>query len=148
MKVIKTDQYNLKDVIETPMNLSEFNTNERYEDIRSVVNFLINLILMVPGTIPEMPLMGYNLHGRRHYIMSNKELTKQQTDLQEQIASYCSYPVVADVSLYPVSDEITGDQGLTVIEITLINGEKVQLFDDGYDTQISVNLVEGKDFSR
>lgn len=146
MKVVKTDVLNLKSVIETPMRLSEFNTNERYEDIRSVVNFLINLILMVPGTIPEMPKMGYNLHSRRHFIMNSKELARQQMDLQEQISSYCDYPVVSDVSLYPISDEVTGDQAISVIEITLITGQKVQLFDDGYDTQVSVNIVDGKNF--
>ena len=81
MKVVKTDVLNLKSVIETPMRLSEFNTNERYEDIRSVVNFLINLILMVPGTIPEMPKMGYNLHSRRHFIMNSKELGITRTNI-------------------------------------------------------------------
>lgn len=148
MQVVKTDIFDLKNLIETPMSLSEFNTNERYEDIRSVINFMINLILMVPGTIPEMPKMGYNLHARRHFIMDSKELARQQMDLQEQIATYCNHSVITNTSLYPIKDDITGDQSLSVIEITLMSGEKVQLFDDGYDTRVSVNLVQGKDFSK
>ena len=109
---------------------------------------MINLILMVPGTIPEMPKMGYNLHARRHFIMDSKELARQQMDLQEQIATYCNHSVITNTSLYPIKDDITGDQSLSVIEITLMSGEKVQLFDDGYDTRVSVNLVQGKDFSK
>ena len=99
MQVVKTDIFDLKNLIETPMSLSEFNTNERYEDIRSVINFMINLILMVPGTIPEMPKMGYNLHARRHFIMDSKELARQQMDLQVQIATYCNHSVIANTSL-------------------------------------------------
>ncbi|UTV60872.1 hypothetical protein JDFnp1_84 [Fusobacterium phage JD-Fnp1] len=148
MKAVPVPQKDLIKYIETPMSLSEFNKNERYEDIRGIINFLLNLIVMVPGTIPEMPEMGYDLHGRRHFIMNGKSLIKQTDDLKKQIALYCNHNAITATTVYPTTNHITGEQSVTVIEIMLATGEVVKLYDDGYDTKIGVDIIDGKDFSK
>ena len=148
MKSVPIPQKDLIKFIETPMSLSEFNKNERYEDIRSIINFVINLIVMSPGTIPEMPGMGFNLHSRRHFIMNDKAIAKQIEDLKTQIKTYCNHDTIVDTIMYPIKDEKTGDQSVTVIEILLNSGEVVKLYDDGYDTKIGISIIDGKDFSK
>lgn len=134
--------------IETPMSISEFNTNARYEDIRSIISFIINLIFMVPGTIPEMPLMGYDLHSRRHYIMNEETIFDQQRELQEQISTYCNHGAISSTKLYPALDE-RGEQTLTVIQIELSTGETVSISDDGEkNIKIGVSTIGGKDFTK
>ena len=55
---------------------------------------------------------------------------------------------ITATTVYPTTDHITGEQSVTVIEIMLATGEVVKLYDDGYDTKIGVDIIDGKDFSK
>lgn len=132
--------------IETPMSVSDFNKNARYDDIKSVINFVINLLFMHPGTIPEMPKMGYNLRGRRHFLMNDKSLYKQNEELQEQINKYVQSALISDVSLSPIKGE-SGEYDTTAIVIKFVTDQVINIYDDGNITKIGV-YTDGKDFTK
>lgn len=144
MKVVSNPKDLIK-WIETPMSVSEFNDNTRFENIKAIINFILNLLFMRPGTIPELPQMGYDLRSRRHYLLTAKNLADQNEDLQMQMSTYIRSPLISSVDLYPKVNDYNGDMDTTVIEIKLITDEVVAILDDGVNTSISYKT---KDFTK
>ena len=144
MKVVSNPKDLIK-WIETPMSVSEFNDNTRFENIKAIINFILNLLFMRPGTIPELPQMGYDLRSRRHYLLTAKNLADQNEDLQMQMSTYIRSPLISSVDLYPKANDYNGDMDTTVIEIKLITDEVVAILDDGVNTSISYKT---KDFTK
>ena len=144
MKVVSNPKDLIK-WIETPMSVSEFNDNTRFENIKAIINFILNLLFMRPGTIPELSQMGYDLRSRRHYLLTAKNLADQNEDLQMQMSTYVRSPLISSVDLYPKANDYNGDMDTTVIEIKLITDEVVAILDDGVNTSISYKT---KDFTK
>lgn len=125
--------------IETPMSVSDFNLNAKYQDVKAIVNFILNLLFMRPGTIPEHPEMGYNLRQRRHYLLNDKNIAMQNEELQTQINTYVRLPLISGVSLSLMQNDQTGEFDTTVILIKFITNQTVSIYDDGLNTKIGVS---------
>lgn len=128
-----------KEFIETPMSVSDFNVNAKYEDIKAIVNFILNLLFMRPGTIPEHPEMGFNLRHRQHYLLNEKNVAIQNQDLQTQINTYVQSPLISEVSLSPIQNDQTGEIDTTVILIKFLTNQTISIYDDGLSTRIGVS---------
>lgn len=144
MKVM-SDKPQIAKWIETPMSISEFDDNARFENIKSVVNFVLNLLFMRPGTVPSLPKMGFNLRERRHYLLTAKNIARENEELQTQISTYIPNASISSVALFPQANDHNGDIDTTAIVIKFVTNETITILDDGKNTSIG---YKNKDFTK
>ena len=97
MKTSKGD-----DILALPRDVGlgkdNFQKSKIFNETDSLVNYILNILLMRPGNIPSMPELGVNIG---QYIHPNLQSTLDSERLKGLIVSNCS-----DLLPYLTSDEI------------------------------------------
>lgn len=127
--------------IETPMSISEFNTNAIFKETNAIAILLINLLFMDKGTIPDLPDMGYGIRSRRHMIMRESNIAEENLVINEQVRNYLNTTDIRRVSLH--ADE-SGDN--LVVEVELSTNEILSITDEGTGDPV-LSLESNKNFN-
>lgn len=128
--------------IETPMTISEFNENAKFEGTNSTVIFILNLLFMDKGTIPELPSMGFGIRSRRHMLMREQNISDENIELNTQIKTYLNTSDISRVRMYPNEAQDT-----LTIDIELNSETMITVVDDGVNGP-TVEFSSNKNFNR
>lgn len=126
--------------IETPMSISEFNTNAIFKDTNAIAILLLNLLFMDKGTIPDLPDMGYGIRSRRHIIMRESNIAEENLVINEQVKNYLNTTDIRRVSLYADSTDNL------VVQVDLVTNEVLTITDEGTGDPV-LSLESNKNFN-
>jgi len=106
------------------------NTKE-LTDYRSVMQNFSNLLLMVPGTYPDTPLMGVNLKKYQFNFLTDTTISNITSEIKQQVAIYLPNLNLINLELKKVLNEKTAMYDTLMIGIkvqALGNDDLVDLF--------------------
>ena len=90
-----------------------------YNRHQSLVNYILNILLMKPGNLPTMPELGVNI---TKYIKNNMNEILDPSQLQGLIASNCKdmLPFIDENRIFVANDIIHNGRSYLIISIPLM----------------------------
>lgn len=97
----------------------DFQKSTIYNRHQSLVNYILNILLMKPGNLPTMPEMGVNI---TKYIKNNMSEILDPAQLQGLIASNCKdmLPFIDESRIFVANDIIHNGRSYLIISIPLM----------------------------
>lgn len=97
----------------------DFQKSTIYNRHQSLVNYILNILLMKPGNLPTMPELGVNI---TKYIKNNMSEILDPAQLQGLIASNCKdmLPFIDESRIFVANDIIHNGRSYLIISIPLI----------------------------
>lgn len=97
----------------------DFQKSTIYNRHQSLVNYILNILLMKPGNLPTMPELGVNI---TKYIKNNMSEILDPAQLQGLIASNCKdmLPFIDESRIFVANDIIHNGRSYLIISIPLM----------------------------
>lgn len=97
----------------------DFQKSTVYNRHQSLVNYILNILLMKPGNLPTMPELGVNI---TKYIKNNMSEILDPAQLQGLIASNCKdmLPFIDESRIFVANDIIHNGRSYLIISIPLM----------------------------
>lgn len=97
----------------------DFQKSIIYNRHQSLVNYILNILLMKPGNLPTMPELGVNI---TKYIKNNMSEILDPAQLQGLIASNCKdmLPFIDESRIFVANDIIHNGRSYLIISIPLM----------------------------
>lgn len=97
----------------------DFQKSTIYNRHQSLVNYILNILLMKPGNLPTMPELGVNI---TKYIKNNMSEILDPAQLQGLIASNCKdmLPFIDESRIFVANDIVHNGRSYLIISIPLM----------------------------
>lgn len=97
----------------------DFQKSMIYNRHQSLINYILNILLMKPGNLPTMPELGVNI---TKYIKNNMEEILDPAQLQGLIASNCKsiLPFIDESRIFVANDIVYNNKSYLIISIPLL----------------------------